>query len=138
MTAGATIESAMTPYPYSIELSAHISSAKAMLAQFGIRHLPVTDGDKLAGIITLRDIRRAEACGVDTSVGSDMRVEKLCSRDVYIVGPEEPLASVVRQMAERYIGSTLVARNGRLAGIFTSSDALKRYADLLTGAAAKR
>src|SRR3989344_5790979 len=100
--------------------------------------LPVTDGEKLAGIITLRDIRRAEACGVDTSVGSDMRVEKLCSRDIYIVSPQEPLANVVRQMAERYIGSALVARNGRLAGIFTSSDALKRYADLLSGTAPRR
>lgn len=138
MTAGATIESAMTPYPYSIEISAHISSAKTMLSQFGIRHLPVTEGEKLAGIITLRDIRRAEACGFDTSVGSDIRVEKLCSRDIYIVSPEEPLASVVRQMAERYIGSALVARNGRLAGIFTFSDALKRYADLLSGTAPKR
>ena len=138
MTAGTTIESAMTPYPYSIEQSAHISSAKAMLAQFGVRHLPVTDGEKLTGIITLRDIKRAEACGIDTSVGSDVRVEKLCNRDVYIVSPEESLASVARQMAERYIDSALVARHGRLAGIFTFSDALKRYADLLSGAAPRR
>jgi CBS domain-containing protein len=138
MTAGATIESAMTPYPYSIEMNAHISSAKAMLTQFGIRHLPVTDGEKLTGIITLRDIKRAETCGVDTSVGSDVRVEKLCNRDVYIVAPEESLASVARQMAERYIDSALVARNGRLAGIFTFSDALKRYADLLSGTAPRR
>ncbi|MBI3571229.1 MAG: CBS domain-containing protein [Gammaproteobacteria bacterium] len=132
MATNATIESAMTPYPYSIEMDAHVSSAKSMLAQFGIRHLPVKQGQKLAGIITLRDIKRAEAYGIDTSINSDVRVEKICNKEVYIVKPGESLVNVLKHMADHYIDSALVVRDGKLAGIFTFSDAFKRYIDLLS------
>lgn len=132
MAADNTIESAMTHYPYSIEMDAHISSAKSMLAQFGIRHLPVKLDQRLAGIITLRDIKRAEACGIDTTSSSDVRVEKVCNKDVYVVELNESLVNVLRHMAEHYIDSALVAHNGKLVGIFTFTDAFKRYAELLS------
>ena len=133
MLSGNPIESVMTPYPYSIEMDAHVSSAKAMLTQFRIRHLPVKEGDKLAGVITMRDITRAEACGIDTSTSSDVRVRQLCNTNVYVVRPAEPLVNVLKYMAEHYIDSALVARSGKLEGIFTFTDAFKRYADLLSG-----
>jgi len=133
MLSGNSIESVMTPYPYSIEMEAHVSSAKAMLTQFRIRHLPVKEADKLTGIITMRDITRAEACGIDTSTSSDVRVRQLCNTNVYIVRPAEPLVNVLKYMAENYIDSALVARSGKLEGIFTFTDAFKRYADLLSG-----
>ena len=132
MLPGNTIESVMTPYPYSIEMDAHVSSAKSMLTQFGIRHLPVKQGQKLAGVITLRDIKRAEACGIDTTINSDVRVEKLCNKDVYVVEPGEPLVNVLKHLAEHYIDSALVAHDGKLLVIFTFTDAFKRYADLLS------
>jgi len=133
MLSGNSIESVMTPYPYSIEMEAHVSSAKTMLTQFRIRHLPVKEGDKLAGIITMRDIARAENCGIDTSTSSDVRVRQLCNTNVYVVRPAEPLVGVLKYMAEHYIDSALVARSGKLEGIFTFTDAFKRYADLLSG-----
>ncbi len=133
MIAGTTIGSVMTPYPFSIEMDAHIGSARSMLAQFGIRHLPVNEGGKLAGIITLRDIKRAEDFGIDTSATSDVRVQKICNKDVYTVGPGELLVNVLKHMAANYIDSALIVRSGKLAGIFTFTDAFKRYADLLSG-----
>ena len=134
MAPGPSIESVMTSYPYSIEIDDHISSAKTMLAQFKIRHLPVKEGDKLVGVITTRDIERAENCGIDTSIGSDIRVRKLHSKGVYVVAPDEPLVNVLNHMAEHYIGSVLIARNGKLAGIFTFNDACRYCVGLLTGA----
>lgn len=133
MAAGATIESAMTPYPHSIEMDAHVSSAKSMPAQFGIRHLPVKQGPKLIGIISLRDIKRSEACGTDTSLNGDVRVEKIRDKDIYVVEPDVALVSVNRHMADHYIDSALVAHHGKLVGIFTFTDAFKRYAALLSG-----
>lgn len=128
-----TIESVMTAYPYSIELDAHVSSAKSMIAQYKIRHLPVKEGDVLVGVITMGDITRAEQCGIDTSISSNVLVQKLCNKHVYVVAPKELLVSVLKHMAENYIDVVLVAKNGKLIGIFTFTDALKRYSDLLSG-----
>jgi CBS domain-containing protein len=43
--------------------------------------------------------------------------------DPYVVGPDEPLDSVLLTLAERRIGCALVAENGKLTGIFTTTDA---------------
>jgi acetoin utilization protein AcuB len=128
-----TIDSVMTTYPYSIEADAHVSSARAMLTQFKIRHLPVQDGAKWVGVISERHLQIAEDLGTDMSVSSNVRIRDLCRRRAYIVEPDELLAHVVRYMAAQYFDSVLVVKDGKLLGIFTFTDALKHYADLLTG-----
>ena len=133
MATGPTIESVMTPYPYSIDIDDHVSSAKTALVQYKIRHPPVKEGDKLVGVITARDIDMAINCGVDTSVGSDVRVRKLCNKHVYVVAPGETLVAVLNYMADHYIGSALIVRDGKLKGIFTFTDACRYCVGLLTG-----
>ena len=133
MSREAIIESVMTPYPYSIEAEAHVSSAKAMLAQFKIRHLPVQDGGKWIGVISERHLQTAEDLGTDMSVSSNVRVRDLCRRKPYVVEPGAPLMHVVHYMAAQYFDAVLVVKNGKLLGIFTCSDALQRYADMLAG-----
>lgn len=121
----------MTPYPYFIEIDAHASTARSMLVQLKFRHLPVREDDTIVGVVTEHDLRQAEGFGVDISIGSDVRVRDVCRRGVYLVGPNEPLVDVLRHMAERYLDSALIIRNGRLAGIFTFSDACRHFAELL-------
>ncbi len=128
-----TIGSVMTGYPYSVETDAHLSTAKSMFTQYNIHHLPVRNGDKWVGVITARDLRIAEDLGVDISVKSDVRVRNLCNRTAYIVGPDEPLVTVLQHMAEWYLDAVLVVRSDKLLGIFTSTDTCKRYAGLLSG-----
>jgi len=129
MLPSTTIDAVMTPYPYSVEIDAHLSTAKAMLAQFKIRHLPVRDGDKWVGVVTERNLELAQALGVDTSVSSNVRIRDLCRHKAYIVGPGEPLVQVLRHMAAASHDSALVVKDGKLLGIFTATDALNRYAD---------
>jgi acetoin utilization protein AcuB len=124
----------MTSYPYSIDIDDHISSAKTTLGQFKIRHLPVREGDRLVGVITARDIDVAENCGIDTSIGSDIRVRKLHSKDVYVVAPNETIINVLNHMADHNTGSALIARDGKLMGIFTCTDACRYCVGLLMGA----
>jgi len=55
-----------------------------------------------------------------------MEVGDVCSREVYIVRPEEPLADAAREMDRRHIGSVVVveSRDGvvRPVGIVTDRD----------------
>ncbi|HYA38472.1 MAG TPA: CBS domain-containing protein [Candidatus Methylomirabilis sp.] len=129
MLPSTTIEAVMTPYPYSVEIDAHLSTAKAMLAQFKVHHMPVRDGDKWVGVVTTQRLDMAEALGVDLSVSSNVRVRDLCRHKAYIVGPGESLVQVLRRMAAESHDSALVVKDGKLLGIFTATDALKRYAD---------
>ena len=47
----------MTPFPYSVDINAPIEEAREFMRQRQIRHLPVTDGQKLVGVLTDRDIK---------------------------------------------------------------------------------
>ena len=133
MLPSTTIDEVMTPYPYSIEIDAHLTTARTMLNQFMIHHLPVRDGEQWVGVVTQRNLDMAQALGVDMSVSSNVRVRDLCRHGAYSVAPDAPLAQVLHDMAERYLDSVLVVKDGKLRGIFTATDALKRYAAVLAG-----
>lgn len=127
-----TIESAMTPFPYSIEAGAPASSAKTMMVQFRIRHLPVREGERLVGVLCARDLECAERFGVSLEPGTALTVRDLClPGGFYVVPASEPLETVLRHMAEQHLEVALVLRDGRLAGIFTVTDACRQYAHCL-------
>lgn len=126
-----TIESVMTPFPYSIEADAHAGTALSMLNQMHIHHLPVREGEHVIGIVSDRDLMRAKLLGQDLSPTSNLRVADICARNVYIAEPDTPIVSVLRRMADENRDVVLVTRAGQLIGIFTFIDACRRYADLL-------
>jgi acetoin utilization protein AcuB len=125
------ITSVMTAYPYYIELDAHAAAARTMLQQFKIHHLPVRDGEKIVGVISEQDLRKAEAFGRDVSSDSDTRVAEVCTREVHFVDPDEPLDAVLTHMAETQIDVVCVVKHGKLAGIYTFTDACRQFAELL-------
>lgn len=43
-------------------------------------------------------------------------------RDIYTVGPDEPVLNAIRTMADRYIGALLVMRGDELVGIVSERD----------------
>lgn len=75
----ARIDSVMTSYPYVIELDALAATARTMMQQLKVRHLPVREGDKVVGVVTEQVLQMAEACGRDLT-GSGIKVRDLCSR----------------------------------------------------------
>jgi acetoin utilization protein AcuB len=126
-----TIESVMTPYPYSIEIDAHVGSAKSVLAQFGIHHLPVTDGGQLVGVVTEWGLKQAAERGVNISVGSATLVRDVLSREILTVAPDVSLPDILVRMADQHAEATLVVRDTSLLGIFTMTDVCRHYARLL-------
>ena len=124
------MKSVMTPFPYSINSNATIREAQAMMADHGIRHLPVKNDGKLVSVITDRDIKLATHATVERNIG-ELRVGDLCVAEAYIVDLTERLDSVLLRMAQRHIGSVLVAKNGKLVGIFTTTDACRNYGEYI-------
>jgi CBS domain-containing protein len=81
--------------------------------------LLVMEGDRLAGIVTERDILKAVARGkdVDVAVSGD-----LMSRDVLTVSPDTPLHIAARIMASRWIRHLPVIEAGKVVGVVSLRD----------------
>lgn len=125
------IKAVMTPFPYSVEREAPIAEAVAMLAEHGIRHLPVVDGDRLVGLITERETELARRPGLAGDRSRPLRVLDLYTERACVVELDEPLDNVLVRMTNERVDSALVVRRGKLVGIFTVTDACLRFAEML-------
>ena len=124
-----SIGQVMTPFPYSIDIDRHAGDAERMLAGRGIHHLPVTSAGEVYSVLSARDLELALA-----RPGADpwqIGVRELCARDPSIVDIAEPLDAVLSGMAERGAGCAVIAQDDRVAGIFTSVDACRSFAEWL-------
>ena len=126
-----SIKSVMTPFPYAVELDKPISEAKALMSAHDIRHLPVTDHGKLCGVITERDIRRVLDPVFGLPPENELKVSSVFVADAYVVRTTERLDRVLSVMAARHLGSALVVKGEKLAGIFTVTDACRHFCEFL-------
>ena len=121
----------MTPFPYSIEPDATLREAREMMAVHTVRHLPVTNSHELVGIISHSDVMGAWAGKAGKKALDKLTVKDVYVSDAYVVELDEPLEKVLLTMADRHIGSAIVTRRGRLAGVFTSNDACRCFGEYL-------
>jgi len=125
------IKTVMTPFPYSVDAGASVDEATAFMREHGIRHLPVTDAGRLVGMVSDRDIKLMLGPDFAYPSGSELRVREAMVAEPYVVELETGLDEVLTEMAERHLGSVVVTRRGRLAGVFTVTDACRAFADHL-------
>jgi acetoin utilization protein AcuB len=126
-----SLASAMTPFPYSIALDAQLDDAQTLMAEHGIHHLPVTENHDVVGIITQRDIVAATARRKSRGRSTRLAVSDVYVPEVYIVDLNEPIRNVLLEMASRHIGSAVVTRHGKLAGVFTTIDVCRSFVEFL-------
>ena len=55
----------MTPRPITVRASTTVRHAIAEMKDCGLRHLPVTDGDEVVGVVSMRDFVSEEVAEVD-------------------------------------------------------------------------
>jgi CBS domain-containing protein len=115
------IRELMTTNPSTVEMSSPVVEAARIMQQEDVGPVPIVDGDRLAGIVTDRDIVvRVVAEGRDpesTTVGEIM------SRDLVTVDPEQPLEEALRLMASHQVRRLPVTEeDGRLVGIVAQAD----------------
>lgn len=126
-----SLKKAMTPFPHSVDCTAPLERARALMDQHKVRHLPVTDAHELVGIITDRDVRSTLSLTLSGKAVSTLTVGDACVPHAYTVDLNEPIENVLLTMAEKHIGSALVTRKGRLAGVFTSVDVCRCFGEYI-------
>jgi CBS domain-containing protein len=125
------IKTVMTPFPHSVSPQTPITEARRLMRHHDIRHLPVTVNHQLVGLVTDRDIKLMLGPDFDYPQESTLTVDDVFLEEPYVVDLEEPLDNVLAQMSSLHIGSALVTRGGRLAGLFTVTDACRCFAEHL-------
>lgn len=130
------IKDIMTPQPLCLSVEDTVSDALAILkAHKDIRHLPVTDDDELVGIVSERDLR--SILGYLTAMSERGRVEevdllhysvdRVMTRGVFTVTPDDPIIKAAQLFGERKIGALPVVKGKQLVGILSYTDVLNRF-----------
>ena len=126
----APIKQYMTTGALTIGAEQPMSVAHRVMLEHRIRHLPVLDGGKLAGILTDRDLHIVERLpGVDPV---RVRVGEAMTTNPYVVAPEASVKEVVATLVARKHGCAVVSDDGQIVGIFTPVDACRAFAALLS------
>jgi len=120
-----SIRSVMTAFPYFVEVDDSLVRARNLMVEHEIRHLPVQHQGKLVGVLTDRDLKRALDPALGLPPKQELFVREVFIREAYVVDGGEPLDTVLDYMASNHIGSVLVTKGTKLAGILTATDACR-------------
>jgi len=126
----------------SINANDSIKEAMALLRKYEIRMLPVIDNDKLVGVVTDRDVKRATGLNCVETEHLDpgftiKKVSSIMTGDPVTVPPEYTVEDVAELLLVNKIsGVPVVDNQKKVVGILTQSDLFRLWI-LFTGAGQK-
>ena len=126
--------------PVTINPNASFFEARKLIWQKGVRHLPVVDEtNRLLGIVTERDIRKAGPSDVDmvrvqdaANLLKNLKVSAFMTpkEKLVTITPDTIIEEAIQLMHDNKIGCLPVLEGGKLYGIFTETDALDHLVDV--------
>lgn len=120
----------MTPVPVIITSDTTLPEAHRLMMAHSIRRLPVVDGGRLVGIVTLGDVRGAEPSGA-TALSiwevnyllNRLKVEEIMTPLPFTISVDATLGEAAQMMLGCKVGGLpVVSAAGELVGIITESD----------------
>jgi CBS domain-containing protein len=122
----------------TLDISANLDVADGLMRQDRIRHLPVVEDGRLAGLISQRDLFRAGiSCvlrfqpGAETEWLAKIAVAQVMTRDVFTVHPDASVRAAVELMIQQRVGCLPVVEDERLVGLIAESDCMRYLARIL-------
>jgi Zn-dependent protease/CBS domain-containing protein len=123
--AGVRVGDIMNPAPVVVEPEVTLRDlVNDYVLRRGVRALPVVEGDRLVGIITLSDIKEVpQEQWSTTTVGEVLRRRT----GPVVATPRQDLASAITALAEGDLNQLPVVEDGRLVGLLTRSDIIRYF-----------
>jgi acetoin utilization protein AcuB len=126
--------------PITINPNAFFFEAQNLIQEKGVRHLPVVDeNNRLLGIVTESDIRRAGPSDVDmlnrqeaSYLLKNLKVSAFMTpkQKLVTITPDTLIEEAVQLMHDHKIGCLPVVEGEKLYGIFTETDAMDHFVDV--------
>src|SRR5664279_1004726 len=104
-----TVSHYMTCKPRTVSSTNRLHTARTLMHELQIHHLPVIDHDKLVGLVSDRDL---------SSIVVDDRVADVMTTDVAVVAANAPLDEVIGLMSLGRFSSVVVMGTDGIEGIF--------------------
>jgi len=123
-------EQIMTTPVVALPLQARILDALKIFQSHLFRHLPVvTDDNRLAGIVSDRDIMRhlggfTRDYHQQIPHKADENIDRIMQPRVLAASPNTDVRYIARLFVEQHVGAMPIVTNGELTGIVTRSDIL--------------
>lgn len=128
----------MTPQLVTVAPTDAVESAVGLLRRRGIRHLLVLRKNRLVGIISDRDLKRAldpdETHKRVMNIGGlyflmePILVEEIMTPDPVTISPDMPAEEAAAIMVDHKFGALPVVEKDRPVGILTETDLLRFFA----------
>ena len=123
----------------TVDAAAHLDVAEELMRMDRIRHLPVVSGGRLVGLVSQRDLFRAALSSALAHSPQDEQawlaripVRQAMTREVLSAHPDADVRHAVEMMLRERVGCLPVVEEGRLVGLLSETDCLRRLAELLT------
>jgi len=122
----------------TIAIDALMVDAEEIIKIHKFRHLPVTDGREIVGILSDRDIQRATTVivssenKIQTQIHRTKKVSEFMSSPVFKAKSSERIEKVTREMIDRKLSCVIVVDElGSDVGIITTEDLMILLLDIL-------
>ena len=109
-----------------------MTTAKKIIKEKNIRHLPVVDGKKLIGLVTNMDIRKSEASPATSLEIRELHylldkitVGEIMTRNVITIAPDISIEEATTLLHDNKIGCLPVIEDGNLVGLLTEGDVME-------------
>lgn len=113
----------MTVAPTAVTPAHTAAAAAQMMIARGVRHMVVTEHDKVVGILSNRDVLPPSPGAPDRR-----RVREAMSAPVHTVAADAPMEDAVRTLLSRHISALpVVDAEGALVGVLTTTDCLLAF-----------
>lgn len=130
----------MTSPVVSVSPTTPISNAHQIMKENGIRRLPVVDGERVVGIITIGDVREASPSDATTLsiwelnyLWAQLTVEKVMSHKVITIKQDKPILDAAESMLNSKVsGLPVLDDAGKLVGMITESDIFRMLIKMRT------
>ena len=115
-----------------------MTTARKIMKEKNIRHLPVVDGKKLVGLVTNMDIRKAEASPATSLEIRELHylldkltVGEIMTRNVISISPDISVEEATTLLHDNKIGCLPVVEDGILVGMLTENDVMEILIDVM-------
>jgi CBS domain-containing protein len=131
------ISNIMTKEVITLSLTDTLYSAEKRMKTNHIRHIPVVEGKKLIGLLSLSDLQRISFIDAyskegteDTPVYNMLSIKDMMIKKPLTASPETTILEVSKLLASKEFHSLPVVEKNKLVGIVTTTDLLNYLVDL--------
>ncbi len=131
-----SVKAHMTTDVHTIGIKDSLHPVVAIMKDKKVRHVPVVSDDRLVGMVSDRDVRRAfgqDALGNEMGQGKGRaavgatRVAEIMTTGLFTTTPDQSVAEASRKLHRNRISALPVLRDNRLIGIITDTDIMRVF-----------